>query len=85
MELLFVGFVLAIAVGIWASKRGRSGVGWFLLSILISPLLAALLLVALRNLAIEHSEQERIAHTKTVPAMRRASPARSACLQILWI
>lgn len=63
MELLIFWLGLAIAIGIWASKRGR----WFVLAALFSPLLAGLFLVASRNLAIEHAAQESIAHTKQCP------------------
>src|SRR5262249_23584073 len=34
-----------------ANTRGRSGFGWFLLAAIISPLLAGLLLLALRRLS----------------------------------
>jgi len=43
---LVVWFVLAIATGFAAQSRGRDGVGWFLLAILISPPLALILLIA---------------------------------------
>jgi hypothetical protein len=43
---LGVWFVLAIATGFAAQSRGRDGVGWFLLAILISPPLALILLIA---------------------------------------
>ena len=33
-----------------ARKRGRSSVGWFLLAVIISPLLAALLLLVLADI-----------------------------------
>ena len=40
MEIFILWFALSIAVGIFASNyRSRSGIGWFLLSLLISPLL----------------------------------------------
>jgi uncharacterized membrane protein YhdT len=47
-----VGFVLfwlffAIIVGVVASIRGRSGFGWFLLSCIISPLLAIIVVALL--------------------------------------
>jgi hypothetical protein len=47
-----VGFLavwigLSIAVGIAASKRDRNGVGWFFLSMLLSPLLGGALVLAL--------------------------------------
>jgi uncharacterized paraquat-inducible protein A len=43
--LFWVGFALVVAF--LASSRGRSSVGWFLLSLVISPLLAGLLVLAL--------------------------------------
>jgi hypothetical protein len=43
--LFWIG--LAIIVGVAADTRARNGAGWFLLAILISPLLAGLLLLAL--------------------------------------
>lgn len=37
---VFIFWVLfSVAVGVYASNRGRSGLGWFALSLLISPLL----------------------------------------------
>ena len=39
MEIFFFWFVLAIAVGAWAHNRGRSFFGWWLFSMLLSPLL----------------------------------------------
>jgi hypothetical protein len=47
MEWLMVWGVAALAVGVVATVRNRSGFGWFLLACVISPLLAVLLLVAL--------------------------------------
>src|SRR5262245_61220731 len=47
-ELTISWLVVAIIVGVAAAKRcNRSGFGWFLLSVVISPLLAGLLLIAL--------------------------------------
>ena len=40
-------FVLAIVVGVAAGGRGRSGVGWFALALIFSPLIAGLLLLIL--------------------------------------
>lgn len=47
MEYASVWLILAVIVGIAASRRGRSGLGWFALSVVISPLLAGLLMLAL--------------------------------------
>jgi hypothetical protein len=50
-------------VGVVASKRGRTGVRWFLLALAISPLIAGILLLALprvpryRKLTIEEPQQ----------------------------
>jgi hypothetical protein len=43
--LFWIGF--AVVVGVGANTRGRNGPGWGLLAVLISPLLAGLLLLAL--------------------------------------
>jgi hypothetical protein len=48
--ILWIGIVwigLAVVVGVAANTRGRSGGGWFLLAVLISPLIAGLLVLAL--------------------------------------
>jgi hypothetical protein len=46
--LFWIGF--AVVVGVGANTRGRNGPGWGLLAVLISPLLAGLLLLALPRL-----------------------------------
>lgn len=48
MEIFILGiiwFVVAIVVGVAAHQRGRNGVLWFLLAVLLSPLIAGLLLI----------------------------------------
>jgi hypothetical protein len=50
--VLLIWLGLAIVVGVVASHRGRNGAGWFLLALVISPLLfylVALLIVALMS------------------------------------
>jgi hypothetical protein len=47
MEWVLLYFGLAIVVGVAANTRGRSGFGWFLLALVISPLIAGLLVMAL--------------------------------------
>lgn len=51
MELGFIGwFFLSIAVGIYAANhRGRSAFGWFVLSVLISPLIAFILVFVMQD------------------------------------
>lgn len=40
-------FALAVGIGALAAQRERSGLGWFVLALLISPVLAGLLLLLL--------------------------------------
>lgn len=51
MELGFLGWLfLSIAVGVYASNhRGRSGFGWFLLALLISPVIAFILVLVMKD------------------------------------
>jgi hypothetical protein len=44
--VLFLWLVLAFCVAAAANSRGRNGIGWFLISILLSPIIALLLLIA---------------------------------------
>ncbi|ODS01542.1 hypothetical protein AUC71_03100 [Methyloceanibacter marginalis] len=47
MEILIVLWLgLAVAIGAIASNKGRNFFGWFLLSLLLSPLIAGVLLAA---------------------------------------
>lgn len=46
-------FVLCIIVGIFASSRNRSGLGWFLISLLLSPILGFILVAVLGPVAKE--------------------------------
>jgi len=47
MGVFAIWLIFAVIVGIGASGRGRSGFGWFLLAVVISPLLAVVLLFLL--------------------------------------
>jgi hypothetical protein len=49
MELLVVWIVVAIVGAIVAGNKGRSGVGWFFICLLLTPL-AVLILLALPTL-----------------------------------
>jgi hypothetical protein len=50
--VIFLWIGLAFFIGYAASERGRNGLGWWVLAIAISPLLAGLFLFASRNLAL---------------------------------
>ena len=47
MEIFLFWIGLAVVIGVAASHRGRSGLGWCLLSLLISPILTGILLFVL--------------------------------------
>jgi hypothetical protein len=53
MSIFIAWLVFAFLVGIAASSRGRSGAGWFILAVIISPLIAILFVLALPNLKHE--------------------------------
>jgi len=50
MLLLILWLAFAVLIGAAARTRGRNGVGWFLLAILLSPLFAGLILALLPDL-----------------------------------
>ena len=50
MGWVFFWIFFAVLVGMFAARRGRSGVGWFILAAILSPLLAWLLLLVLADL-----------------------------------
>lgn len=47
MEVLLFWGGLSVVVAVAANSRGRSPIGWFVLSVVISPLIAGLLVLAL--------------------------------------
>lgn len=64
MDLLIAWPLFALLVGILASNRGRSGVGWFFLALLISPLIAGILVLLLSD---ESESEVRYAEEKRCP------------------
>lgn len=51
MIVIVVWVLLSAAVAIAAKNRGRDGAAWFLLSLLLSPLIGCIFLLASKNLA----------------------------------
>lgn len=47
MELFLFWLILSIVVGVFAGSKNRSGFGWFLLSLFISPIITLILLAIL--------------------------------------
>ena len=68
MEILFLWLVASIVIGVVAACRGRSGVGWFLFSLLLSPLFGFILVVCLPNLKAQRAADRR--HNELIAAMR---------------
>lgn len=51
MTIAIFWLLFAVVVGVFASNRGRSGFGWFLLSALISPLLGLIFCAVSKDLS----------------------------------
>ncbi|TEA78666.1 hypothetical protein [Allopusillimonas ginsengisoli] len=51
MEIIIFWVLASIAIGVWAGNKGRSGFAWFILAVLISPILAAIFLAASSDLS----------------------------------
>lgn len=50
MEIAIGWFILALIVGVVAGSRGRGSGNWFVVALLLSPLLAIIILALLPNL-----------------------------------
>lgn len=51
MTIAIFWILFAVAVGIFASNKGRSGFGWFVLSLVISPLLGIIFCAVSKDLS----------------------------------
>lgn len=52
MLIAIIWLVLALVIGFAAGQRGRSGIGWFFLAVILSPLIAGLLVAVLPDLQV---------------------------------
>jgi len=50
---------LAAGVGFLANSRGRSGIGWFLFAVLLSPLIGLIIVLIMNNLVEEEAKERR--------------------------
>lgn len=64
MELILFWFIFSVVVGVIASARGRSGFGYFLLSLIISPLIAVILVALLPSLKRDPNAPTAWTHVK---------------------
>lgn len=52
MGIFITWFLLSVAVGILADNKGRSGIGWFLLSMILTPVLGLIFCAVSKNLRV---------------------------------
>jgi hypothetical protein len=69
MDLILFWFILSIVAGVFAGTKGRSGVGWFLISCLISPIIGLLLIAILprqndERVIVHNSLEDRLVEVK---------------------
>lgn len=69
MEVFFFWVIFSLFVAAIANSRGRSGFGWFIVSILISPLISVIILALMTNLATQPSSKNAVVarNTKRCP------------------
>jgi len=64
MDIIIFWLVISLIVGLFASNNGRSGLGYFLLSIIISPLLAGVIVLIVGKNPAELQTQNLISGEK---------------------
>jgi hypothetical protein len=69
MEILIAWIIFAGLVWIIADVRGRIGFGYFVLSLLLSPLIGLILVLCLPNKTRQRAEEQR--HRELLAAMRQ--------------
>lgn len=80
MLLIFAYLSFAVVAGIIAGSRGRSGFGYFALSLVVSPLIGIILAVALPNLRPSIERAAELADTRDCPhCAERIKKAASIC------
>jgi len=72
-------FLFSVAVGVWASNRGRSGVGWFVLSLVVSPLLGFIFCAVARDLSRPHDAPDAATHVKCPACAEWVLPEARKC------
>ncbi|MGQ2997117.1 zinc ribbon domain-containing protein [Variovorax sp.] len=64
----FFWVLLCVGAGYWASHKGRTGVGWFFISVIVSPVIAFILLLILKDLPKEGKESAAASAARQPPA-----------------
>lgn len=73
-SLLIFWVIFAVIVAIAANSRGRSAIGWFLLAILISPLLALIAVLVIGPGSSKDVEPAQVAYAPPLPAADPRKP-----------
>jgi hypothetical protein len=79
VSILIVWLGLAVLIGVAAHARGRSGVYWFLLALIASPLVAGLFLALMPDLRLRLSlegEAYKVDDRKLQESIRRGRATR---------
>lgn len=86
MAYIFFWFALSVAVGMFASSRGRGSGNWFLISILTSPLLGFIFCAVSPNLTKEAEKKAAVdaqpsfkTHVKCPKCAEFVFPEASVC------
>lgn len=64
MEFVFFWIVLSIAVGVIAGSKGRTGFGYFMLSLLLSPLIIGIVVLAMPKVVPAGQRETAETHTR---------------------
>jgi uncharacterized protein (DUF58 family) len=78
MLVVIIWLVLSIVIGAAAAHRGRSGLAWLFFSLILSPLIAALILAALPDRKSQKELQKIRAAALEDPAAARRMAAEGA-------
>ena len=79
-----IWIILAIGVGYLANSRGRSGLGFFLFSLLLSPLIGFVIVLIMSNL-VEEEAKERLRrrdHERHLESIRAIASAKDSNVKV---
>lgn len=81
MTIAIFWVLFAVAVGVFASNRGRSGFGWFIFSMVLSPLLGLIFCAVSQDLSAKEAQSGPSAatHTKCPACAEFVLPEATVC------
>ena len=79
MGIAFFWFLFSIAVGIWAHNKGHTGFAWFLLALVISPLLGGIFCALSRDRKAVADLPSAATHVKCPACAEFVLPEASKC------